>query len=962
MGVGEEKAAYDLRENIGISARIIERANVQLESSWKMFNEAGVGIERPDSENEGIQFMDARSKGEPVAPKYALTAELYKKMETDLVDLFVKAGGKIALREHYQAARWTAVSHAAYVQALGEARTSGLIDGSFDPNGTPAEISDQIRERVRGILKESSRTDNEANEYTSKQSLEGSKTFKMQKTFDTIEAARSFGLELIDNNPAVIQKLLVAEMARAILGASFIQRGVAEGWISNKEGVFTAPEGFVKLSGPMGDIMGGRSIPVFKMLSTMAKSSLQLLYRANFGALIFADPDMKIELGALRWEFIGRGGVPVSLNIHQMKASSGTPGKSYSQLVIENLLLDHARFESVAPTIFARLEAMANSSDIMCDIIGMPTFNNLRTHLPVGGRILKGHVYARTEVANVLNNFLSPSLYQSDSVSEIYKAWMGVGNLLNQFQLGAGISLFHASFTTGEALVTSISHVVQDIYKLATGGGSIKQVGDSMLKAITSVLRTPASGKDIIKSYRSDAPETDPNKIAVIKALELVGASIRQDPTLQTDQVHAFLRDWFNENKGMAMLRSPFALIELMAAPIMSHLVPMQKVGVFAEAVLRIMEANPSLPGESLDQHLARLRPLLNAAWADVDARLGQVNWDRLFIKGWIKSIMQGTIRAPGWSGGTLHQILGSVGDTFKFFNETRKNKALPKELPPRVAYVLSLLLTFTAANALLTLMFTGKKPDGLDFWAFKTGRLDEYGNPERFVLPSYVKDLVSYSKSPIGTLIDKQHPILSLFGDLWKNQDYYGIKITNEDDSSLRKLYDRGKYVAKAFEPFWLRGIRREQEREAGFVRTALPLVGVMPAPRKMTQTKAAEIAAEFVHQNQPIGGRTKKQAEINAEKYRIILAIRKKQPINWGKEISSGNISASDVKKLQEIASMSPLQSQVKRLSIDQAEKVFSEANAKEKKELMPIIQQKRINSNEKNKSSKGSIFSTL
>ena len=200
------------------------------------------------------------------------------------------------------------------------------------------------------------------------------------------------------------------------------------------------------------------------------------------------------------------------------------------------------------------------------------------------------------------------------------------------------------------------------------------------------------------------------------------------------------------------------------------------------------------------------------------------------------------------------------------------------------------------------------------------------------------------------------------MFGDLWRNQDYYGIKITNEDDSSLRKLYDRGKYVAKAFEPFWLRGIRREQEREAGFIRTALPLVGVMPAPKKMTQTKAAEVAAEFVHQNQPIGGRTKKQADINTEKYRIILAIRKKEPINWGKEISSGNISASDVKGLQQIASMTPLQSQVKRLSIDQAEKVFSVSTPSEKRELSIIINQKRINSDEKNKARKGSAFSTL
>lgn len=54
-----------------------------------------------------------------------------------------------------------------------------------------------------------------------------------------------------------------------------------------------------------------------------------------------------------------------------------------------------------------------------------------------------------------------------------------------------------------------------------------------------------------------------------------------------------------------------------------------------------------------------------------------------------------------------------------------------------------------------------------MDFLAFRTGNLDEKGKPERFVLPTYMKDLYSYSQKPGTTLLAR---------DMLTNADIMGV------------------------------------------------------------------------------------------------------------------------------------------------------------------------------------------
>jgi hypothetical protein len=69
----------------------------------------------------------------------------------------------------------------------------------------------------------------------------------------------------------------------------------------------------------------------------------------------------------------------------------------------------------------------------------------------VPGMRIMGEYWAPEPVAKIVNNYLSPGLRGN----AIYDAYRGLGNTLNQFQLG--LSAFHLGFTSMDASVSSRS-------------------------------------------------------------------------------------------------------------------------------------------------------------------------------------------------------------------------------------------------------------------------------------------------------------------------------------------------------------------------------------------------------------------------------------------------------------------------------------------------------------------------
>ena len=174
--------------------------------------------------------------------------------------------------------------------------------------------------------------------------------------------------------------------------------------------------------------------------------------------------------------------------------------------------------------------------------------------------------------------------------------------------------------------------------------------------------------------------------------------------------------------------------------------------------------------------------------------------------------------------------------------------------------------------NAVLTYLLTGETPHGMDYFAFRNGVVDEKGRAIRWLLPTYMKDLLAYYKDPTGTLLNKTHPLASLINDVAiKNQDYFGTEIHHPDDNVLARRWQDTKYVAKAFVPFWIRNAMKAHQQGSNIGATAASFIGVTPAPVKLIQTDAQKKIAEIMAKEMAGRTRTQEEADLAATKKSI-------------------------------------------------------------------------------------------
>jgi hypothetical protein len=541
---------------------------------------------------------------------------------------------------------------------------------------------------------------------------------------------------------------------------------------------------------------------------------------------------------------------------------------------------------------------------------------------------------ARDDVAQVINNYLSPSLYHNKYVGKPFTAYMGAANTLNQFQLGV-FSAFHAGFTSMEAV---ISHAAIGVK--AFTAGDFKGAAHYLGTAPAAWINNPKMGSKIIAHMMDSAAH--PEMAPILEGLQLAGFKWQMDPRFRTDATKNMLQAWQDGKKFKAGLNSIGAVAEQTARPILEWLVPRQKFGVFGEMYSKWMQDNPNASHEELRNSAQQI-------WNRVDSRLGQVVYDRLFVHNVAKNFAQMLIRAPGWTGGTILEVGGGLKDLVGYAKALATGQK-PPSISDRAAYTLSMLMVTAMANAAMTAMFTGDSPqDWRDLVAFRTGNMDEHGRPERFMLPTYMKDVYAYAKAPGTTLINKSHPLLSLVGDIGKNKDFYGTEIRSEDANILTQLAQTAGFAAKAFVPFWMKGVQKEQEREGSALSMAAPLVGVMPAPSDLNKTAAEKLMTQYGADKMPQGSRTQEETQKADLRRQMLLALRKgeqdkaKELFDQGKE--QGLFGPRDYLKVMRQARQDPLASQFSHLTFDQAQRVMKVATDAEKQELAPLFMRKRI-----------------
>lgn len=536
----------------------------------------------------------------------------------------------------------------------------------------------------------------------------------------------------------------------------------------------------------------------------------------------------------------------------------------------------------------------------------------------VSGMRIMGEYWAPEPVAKVVNNYLSPGLRGN----ALYDAYRGLGNGLNQAQLG--LSAFHLMFTSMDA---SVSRAALGLEYLTTGQ-PLKGLQE-MISAPLAPVTNMKLGAKVRAAYLN--PEgASPDMLALANAVQEAGGRVRMDSFYKNSAPERMIAAWKDGAYGKATALSIPSLLELASKPIMEHIVPLQKLGVFGDLAKKVLA---DLPPEAT---LAERRAALGRAWDSVDNRMGQLVYDNLFWSKTFKDLAMASVRSVGWNIGTIRELGGGITDIAKA--GAKRATGSPAELTHRAAYVAALPVVVGLYGALYQYLRTGDGPQELkDYFFPKTGEVDADGNPERVQIASYMKDVFAYAGHPWETLKHKMNPSLSVVYEMLQNQDYYGDQIRNPNDPAMKQLMQEASFVAQQALPFSIRNMTEGSQRgDSSPVTKFGNWFGITPAPRDKVRSKAQNQMAEYLSERQ-MSGATPEDAAARRSRAEILAGLRGNSGVDLEKAVTDAlerhQLTAPDLARLLKRAGTTPAQERFKRLTVAQAVDVFKLATPKEK-----------------------------
>ncbi len=622
--------------------------------------------------------------------------------------------------------------------------------------------------------------------------------------------------------------------------------------------------------------------------------------------------------GKKRIEYTGKNGQTYK-ELVDLAAKRGMGRVGYPvehEELIANLLHAYVHapelLNSVAPTAKLRLDSLIDQHPELQQIREIkPSLQGMiNEESKVIGMVHGGQFVFPEDTARILDNAVSRGL----EGHAVFRGVRSVKNGVNMLNLG--LSAFHAGT---ESLNSSIQDLGQGERQIASGHPirGVKTLGRGLTPG-ASVTRLAIKGSKAMK----EIAKTDPLlHTAITDAIDRGGFRLKQAQSEHIAMKGTIRNAIANGQYGAAAGRLIPTMIEKASAPIMEHLVPNVKLGAYLDRVQQITETHTGTDAELADK--------LAKASDSVDNIFGQLAYDNLFWNKTFRDLAQLSQRSLGWNLGTVREIGGGIADV--------KGAFQGKGLTNRTLYAINLPILVGAYGALYTYLHTGKGPESLtDYFYPRTGGTDPNGNPERVVLPSYMKDVRSYSNNPFQTVLNKTSPVLSIPASLMAphgGQDYYGNMIRNPDDPVATQLEQVGSYLLKSLAPFSF--TNSSQRTSQGLLSRAETAIGITPAPAAVTRTPFANRVLTLYGNQLGQGPQTPEQQQVTADKQKAreqLLTSKGQNHTLLDKMVSKGEMTKTSQQKFLDSSQDTSVQRAFAGLSMVNKQKVLQGASAKD------------------------------
>lgn len=551
-------------------------------------------------------------------------------------------------------------------------------------------------------------------------------------------------------------------------------------------------------------------------------------------------------------------------------------------------------------------------------------FNKVGAYVNKDGdaKLSAGSYMMPPEVAKLMNDYLSPGL--TGGAAKIKTGVQQYNNIKNLFQLGVGA--FHFATTTVENLITGNTIGIQQLSRGNILGGVKNILSSSSI--VGGMAESLSRGFKAISDYHSGNMTSD------VQALMNANAKVGKQKMYSLDT-------WYNTKKAFGRLRADgdFSQIPKLAwnalltapeainKPLMEHWVPALKVGGYLRSLDSEIQARKNMSPKELQQAKEKI-------WDSMDDRLGQVIYDNVFVNKAAKDLAWMGIRSAGWTGGTIRAVSKGVAEIPLSTQRLFQGKGLTQ----RTAYLLALPLTVGLFGGAYHYLMTGQAPQDMkDYFFPKDGTKNADGTDHRVTLPSYMKDILSYSKSPVTTLLHKSSPIINEVTELYMNKDFYKEKIYNEDDPIYQKGLDVLKYEAQSMEPFSFKQNPYESKSLDQQLTTTQGLeqkFGMMPAPKERERTATQNLIMDAYQKKMgtEAEGKTHEQMEQAIARRHLREYIFNGGSWDDASDDLKDKANVKDVHRFEKESEMNPFERYFKSLDSGTRQKIFDKMNEEE------------------------------
>lgn len=445
--------------------------------------------------------------------------------------------------------------------------------------------------------------------------------------------------------------------------------------------------------------------------------------------------------------------------------------------------------------------------------------------------------WVHPDVSQILSNaFESKSLWNIRGPGgDVFRAAMGLKNALIPLKLAG--SLFHPLHIATIHNATELTRATASV--LSGSDNPVKWLGRMIKGAVPlyhSVSDAPG-GYRLLKAFKGQLQGMTKNDVESLKLMQEGGFIPEMSSQFRTRSIEKF-RLAVAEGNLSAAWHAPWALLQGLQKPIFENWIPSLKISSYLKDAAEWQKRNPIASGSERIQALRKLSK-------SIDNRYGEMAYNTLFWKRYLKDIAVADTLSLGWNLGFIREYGGGLLDAGQAMRGGSLVKAAKSGLLDRPLFVALYTSQALAYGGLMTWAMTGASPQGLiDYVYPKTGQKNPDGSDSRVQTMFYTREFgglykhaqaEGWAEGVSETVWNKGSGLMSLASEGIKGVNEWGDQIRDPNAPAYKQIEQTLAQALKELEPMSLSAVKgplgMNQE-------TALSTAGFTPAGKYITES----------------------------------------------------------------------------------------------------------------------------